>query len=150
MPKSVHSVMPPWIPRLVITIAISVLAIGVSIFLLWKLASFISWVLIALFLSFALEPLVNGLVHRGWRRKPATLAVLMSFVLLLVLVVGAMVPLVIEQVNGIVQVAPSWLTSATATFNSWFGTSISQANIIDQFKYIILLVIIKISIHVNK
>lgn len=129
-----QSGMPPWIPRLVITIAISVIAIGISIFLLWKLASFISWVLIALFLSFALEPLVNGLVQRGWKRKAATLTVLMSFVLLASLVVGAMVPLVIEQVNGIVEVAPSWLTSATSTFNNWFGTSVSQANIIDQFK----------------
>lgn len=126
--------MPPWIPRLVITIAISVLAVSASIFLLWKLASFISWLLIALFLSFALEPLVNGLVARGWRRKVATATVLMSFVVLVGLVVGAMVPLVIQQVNGIVQLAPGWLTTATKTFNGWFGTSVSQANIVDQLK----------------
>lgn len=132
--KVATSSMPPWIPRLVVTIAISVIAIGVSIFLLWKLASFISWVLIALFLSFALEPLVNGLVARGWRRRAATGAVLLSFVLVLGVVVGAMVPLVIEQINGIVQVAPGWLTSSTNTINGWFGTSISQDSIVDQFQ----------------
>lgn len=126
--------MPPWIPRLIITIIISVLAVGASVFLLWKLASFISWLLIALFLSFALEPLVNGLVQRGWRRNVATATVIFGFVLCAGLVIGAMVPLIIDQVNGIVQAAPHWLDSLTKSLNDWFGISVSQATLLDQLR----------------
>lgn len=126
--------MPPWIPRLIATIIISVLVVIVSIFLLIKLASFISWVLIALFISFALEPLVNGLVHRGWRRSAATASVIFGFAISAVLVVGAMVPLVIDQVNGIVQTAPTWLESVSRTLKDWFGISVSQQSLLEQIK----------------
>jgi len=126
--------MPPWIPRLIATIIISIVVVGASVFLLWKLASFISWLLIALFLSFALEPLVNSLVHRGWRRSVATTVVIFGFVLCAGLIVGAMVPLLVTQVNGIVQATPHWLDSSTQTLNRWFGLSLSQASVIEQLK----------------
>ncbi len=126
--------MPSWIPRLVVTVIVSVLVVGASIFLLWKLSSFISWLLIALFISFALEPLVNGLVHRGWKRNIATVTVIFGFILAAGLVIGAMVPLVISQVNGIVETAPRWLTSIANTLHNWFGLTISQDNLLDQLK----------------
>jgi len=129
-----HNQMPQWIPRLVVTVIVSVLVVGASVFLLWKLASFISWLCIALFLSFALEPLVNGLVHRGWKRNAATTTVIFGFMLAAGLVIGAMVPLVIDQVNSIVDIAPRWVDSVSVTLHNWFGITVSTNDIVNQLQ----------------
>lgn len=132
--QSANSQMPSWIPRLVVTVIVSVLVVGASVFLLWKLASFINWLLIALFLSFALEPLVNGLVHRGWRRNIAAATVIFGFLLAAGLVVGAMIPLVVDQINGIVDAAPKWVNSLSANLHNWFGITVSTNDVIEQLK----------------
>lgn len=126
--------MPTWIPRLIATVIISVIAVGISIFVIFKLANFISWVLIALFISFGLEPLVNGLVHRGWKRNAATTFVLFGFVLAAALVVGAMVPLIVDQINELIRTAPTWLDGVANKLNQWFGITISEATLLEQIK----------------
>ena len=126
--------MPVWIPRLLGIIIVSVIAVAFSVFIVLKLASFISWVLIALFLSFALEPLVNSLVQRGLKRTVATALVLFSFALMAALVVGAMVPLIIDQINEVVKTAPSWLASVSESLHKWFGISVSVQTLLDQIK----------------
>lgn len=128
------SPMPEWIPRLVATVIVSVLAIAFTIFLVTKLRGLIALVLVALFLSFALEPFVNRLVQRGWRRGLATGAILFGFVLAIIVLVGAMVPLVIDQANEIVRQAPAWLTTFSEHLHSWFGISVSQTDILNELK----------------
>jgi predicted PurR-regulated permease PerM len=132
--STLNSPMPEWIPRLVATVIVSVLAIAFTIFLVTKLRGLIALVLVALFLSFALEPFVNRLVNRGWKRGVATGVILFGFVLALVLLIGAMVPLVLQQINEVIRQAPTWLTSLTDRLESWFGVSISQADLLDELK----------------
>jgi predicted PurR-regulated permease PerM len=129
-----NSQMPDWIPRLIATVIIAVLSIAFAIFLVTKLRSLISLVLISLFLSFALEPFVNRLVGRGWKRGLATGTILFGFMIGLVVLIGAMVPLVLEQVNEVVRQAPSWLTSLTERLDQWFGVHISQADLLSELK----------------
>lgn len=129
-----NSPMPEWIPKLVATVIISVLAIAFTIFLVTKLRGLIALILVALFLSFALEPFVNRLVARGWKRGLATGAILFGFVLAIILLVGAMVPLILDQVNEVIKQAPTWLTTLSARLQDWFGISISQADILDELK----------------
>lgn len=129
-----NSPMPEWIPKLVATVIISVLAIAFTIFLVTKLRGLIALILVALFLSFALEPFVNRLVARGWKRGLATGAILFGFVLAIILLVGAMVPLILDQVNEVIRQAPTWLTTLSARLQDWFGISISQADILDELK----------------
>ncbi|MFO0882424.1 MAG: AI-2E family transporter [Candidatus Saccharimonadales bacterium] len=129
-----NQTMPVWIPRLLGIIIVSVIAVAFSVFIVLKLASFISWVLIALFLSFALEPLVNSLVQRGLKRTIATALVLFSFALMAALVVGAMVPLIIDQINEVVKTAPGWLANASDSLHKWFGISVSVQTLLDQIK----------------
>lgn len=128
------SQMPDWIPRLIATVIVAVLSIAFSIFLVTKLRSLISLVLIALFLSFALEPFVNKLVSRGWKRGLATGTILFGFMILGFLLIGAMVPLVLQQINEVVRQAPTWLTSLTDHYNAWFGTHVSQDDILAELK----------------
>lgn len=126
--------MPEWIPRLIATVIIAVLSIAFAIFLVTKLQSLISLVLISLFLSFALEPFVNRLVGRGWKRGLATGVILFGFFVGALLLIGAMIPLVFEQINEVVRQAPSWLTSLTERINQWFGVQISQEDLLAELK----------------
>lgn len=128
------SEMPRWVPRLIATVIVAVLALLLTIFIVTKLAGLISLILIALFLSFALEPLVNRLVQRGWRRNAATGIILFGFVCGVVVLIGAMVPLVLEQINEVVKQGPDWAISFSNQLNQWFGIQISQEDILAQIK----------------
>ena len=77
--------MPPWIPRAILWFFGTGLAIFVAWWLVVRLRGLLVMLLVALFLSFALEPAVNWMAERGWRRGAATLTVM--FVLL---IAGAM------------------------------------------------------------
>ncbi len=126
--------MPEWIPRLIITVILSILAAAATLLLVFRLSALISWLLVAMFLSFALEPLVNKLVQLGWRRRVATIGILAVFVFGAMLVVVAMVPLLIRQVGEIFDQAPGWLESLVSWVNTSFHTRISQSAILDQLK----------------
>jgi predicted PurR-regulated permease PerM len=74
--------------------------------------------LVALFLSFAMEPAVQFLARRGWRRGIATAAVFAGFIVGGVLVVAAMAPLVVDQVTGLLRSMPSSVDDAIDAANS--------------------------------
>jgi predicted PurR-regulated permease PerM len=115
---------PSWVLRLVIGIFISSILLVFSIYILWKLSSIVSIVIIALFLSFALEPFVNYLVNKGWKRNIASLIVIMLFASLAIILILGMVPLVIDQLGSISDRLPQWSSQINTYFNSWFGLNI--------------------------
>ncbi len=126
--------MPSWVPRLVAIIILSILAIVVTVFIIVKLAGLISLILVALFLSFALEPLVNRLVNTGWNRTAATGTILFGFVVSILILIGAMVPLVLNQITEVVKQGPVWVANISHLFEQWFGISVSQVEITNQLK----------------
>lgn len=131
---SSNSQMPDWVPRLIVTVIVAVLAIGVVVFLVMKLTSLISLLLVSLFLSFALEPLANRLVAKGWRRGAATGLILLGFVVVILVLIGAMVPLIIGQFNEAVRQAPDWVATVSELLNRWFGITVSQSDLLNQVK----------------
>src|SRR4051812_25651607 len=64
--------MPPWLLRAFVLAATTVLVFAAGIWLLARLRGLLVLVMIALFLALAIEPAVNWLAARGWRRGPAT------------------------------------------------------------------------------
>lgn len=64
---------------------------------------------VALFLSFAMEPAVQFLARRGWRRGLATAAVFLGVVLASLAALAAMVPLIIDQATDLVRSIPQSL-----------------------------------------
>lgn len=64
---------------------------------------------VALFLSFAMEPAVQFLARRGWRRGLATAAVFLGVILVSLAALAAMVPLIIDQATGLVRSIPQSL-----------------------------------------
>lgn len=121
--------LPSWFWRAVFAIGFSVLVfIGVRS-TIEKLTSLLGMLLIALFLSFAIEPAVNHLAARGWRRGPATIA---CFVLLFGVggvFLAVMVSLVVTQVADLVDKAPTYITDATRWANDTFGTEITSTEL---------------------
>jgi predicted PurR-regulated permease PerM len=124
--------MPPWIPRLLVLIAVVFFAAYAAFTLFRRLRDLVVWLIIALFLSFALEPAVNWLVARGWRRGAATGAVLFALVLVGMVMVAAMVPLVIDQVQELIDRVPDWLEQASVYTERWFDIELTGERILDR------------------
>jgi predicted PurR-regulated permease PerM len=118
--------MPTWVPRLLLIVILSVFAAYAAFQLIRTLRDLLLWLVAALFLSFALEPAVNYLVRRGWKRGRATAAVLMTLFLVALVTFAAMVPLVIDQVSELVTRAPSLINKASAYTNRWFGVQLQS------------------------
>lgn len=125
--------MPPWIPRLILLIVASAFAAYAAFNLFRRLRDIIIWLIAALFLSFALEPAVNWIVKKwGWRRGAATGLVLFGLALLLLVVVASMVPLVVNQVQQLVNDVPMWLDQASVYTERWFGVELTGQRILEQ------------------
>ena len=99
--------MPPWIPRLILLLA-------------------------SLFLSFALEPAVNWLVRRGWRRGTATGLVLAALAFGFLAMLALMIPLVIAQVGALVEQLPGWLERVSRFTERWFDVELTGQAIIER------------------
>jgi predicted PurR-regulated permease PerM len=122
--------MPRWIPK-AIALWYGAAFVALAIFLLIReLQDLILWFLFALFLSFAIEPGVNALVHRGWRRWAATALIVFGALVALVLIVALMVPVVVAQAEELVERAPRWLEQVNVYTERWFGTRLSGNDVL--------------------
>ncbi|HWH32310.1 MAG TPA: AI-2E family transporter, partial [Egibacteraceae bacterium] len=97
----------PWLtPQRLLGLVLTLVGAWVALQVVRALRDVLIMLLVALFLSFAMEPAVQHLARRGWRRGAATGAVFAVFALVGMLVLAAMTPLVITQVNGLIESAP--------------------------------------------
>ena len=129
---SESSGMPAWVPRLLLWIVVTAFLAYAAFSLIRRLQQLLLWLIAALFLSFALEPAVNWLVGRGWRRGVAAAVVLFGLGLLGLVTLALMVPLVIDQVEELVTKLPSWLDQASVYTQRWFDTRLTSASILRQ------------------
>jgi predicted PurR-regulated permease PerM len=123
--------MPPWIPRLILLVILSGFAAFAALTLFRKLRDLIVWLITALFLSFALEPAVNWLARRGWRRGLATGVVIVGVALAFLTLLGLMVPLVVNQVQQLVNELPGLLDRANTYSQRWFHYTLTKKEILD-------------------
>ena len=124
--------MPAWIPRLLLWIVVTAFLAYAAFSLIRRLQQLVLWLIAALFLSFALEPAVNWLVGRGWRRGVAAAVVLLGLGLLGLVALALMVPLVIDQVQELIAKVPGWLAEASVYTQRWFDTRLTSATILRQ------------------
>jgi predicted PurR-regulated permease PerM len=123
--------LPPWIPRLLLIVVLAVFAAYATFNLIRQLQSLLLWLVASLFLSFALEPAVNWLVRRGWRRGAAAAVVLFGLMLIGLVMVALMVPLVIDQVQELVERVPDWLEEASVYTERWFDVTLTSQEILE-------------------
>jgi predicted PurR-regulated permease PerM len=76
-----------------------------ALFLLWQVRTFVGWFVIALFLAAVLNPAVNWLQrrHRLMKRPFAIAITYLGVLVALLLVVGIFVPVLVDQINGLVK-----------------------------------------------
>jgi predicted PurR-regulated permease PerM len=100
-------------PRTVFAILAILLLVFAGLYVLWIARHVLSWLLIALFLTLALNPAVEHLERRGLRRG---LAVGVTFVAALAVLggLGALfVPTLVDQVNNFANTVPDYIHDLT-------------------------------------
>jgi predicted PurR-regulated permease PerM len=101
-------------PRAILGALIVLLAVGIVLDVLWISRQVISWVLVALFLATALNPAVEFLHRRWFRRRGAAVGV--TYVAALAAaaaVIGAFAPTVVTQVQNFADAAPGYVEDLT-------------------------------------
>lgn len=126
--------LPPWFWRAAVAVMVAVALFQFSRYIFTQLSGLLLLLLVALFLSFAVEPAVDWLQDRGWRRSVATL-----FCFLVVFVgsgffLFVMGGLVVDQVTELVNRAPTYLEDAASWINGTFNTELTTDRIITQIE----------------
>jgi predicted PurR-regulated permease PerM len=124
--------LPPWLPRAIGLCLLGVAGLFVVWWLLQRLRTLLILVLVSLFLAIAIEPAVNSLARRGWRRGVATAVV---FLVLFVAAAGFVVAigsLVVDQVSNLADALPGYVEEAIAFVNRTFDTRLSSDTLVAQ------------------
>ena len=93
--------------RVVLRIVFVIVAVAISLYLLYLLRKPIGWILIALFLAVALTPPVN-LLARHMRRGAAIALVYLAMLLVPVLIGLVVVPPIVNEANNLVDNLPQY------------------------------------------
>ena len=129
--------MPPWIPRVIVMVALAFLCTYLLLWSVIRLRSFLLTVLLSLFASFALEPGVDFLARRGWRpgdergwpRGWATSVVFAVAVIAGLLFVAVTLPPMVVEVASLISNVPGWFTDVSAFLNDRFGLDLNLSNL---------------------
>ncbi|WP_141575541.1 AI-2E family transporter [Actinomadura sp. WMMA1423] len=121
--------MPPWLPRAFALAGGGVLVFLATLWLLERLRDLLLLLLISLFLAFAIEPAVNWLASRGWRRGAATAVMFVVVGLLLAAFLGGIGSLLAAQATNLIGGFPGYVREFVGWVNSTFGTHLSQRTI---------------------
>jgi predicted PurR-regulated permease PerM len=125
--------MPRWVVPAVIVFWSGFLgALAVRFF--WsKLSGLFILLAISVFLSLAIEPGVNRLARRGWRRGRATALILFGVLAMFLVFIGAIGTLVGTQVADLLTDSESYIRDTVTTINDTFGTNLDAAEIVADF-----------------
>ncbi len=121
---------PIWVRKAIARFFAWVVGLLVAYWVIGKVQALIVMVVIALFLSLAMEPPVDALAKRGVRRGLAT-----GFVMLVVLAavigfLGALGSVVVDQASAILNDAPRYVRNIVRFLNDDFGLGIDSKKLI--------------------
>ena len=119
--------MPKWVPRAIVLFWMMFLAALVARELFHQLSSFMLLVLVAIFLALAIEPGVNRLAKRGWRRGSGTLLIIFGIIAFTGVFIGAVGSLVGNQVADVLKNSESYVNDTVDFVNSTFNSNIDPA-----------------------
>jgi predicted PurR-regulated permease PerM len=118
---------PPWLGRAAWRVALIVVVVLSAADQVSHLRGLLVLLLMSFFIACAMEPIVNRLAARGWKRSRAT-GVLFLAILVLVVVFGAVMgQLLVEQVRELVQALPGFTQDAAESLDERFGTDLSSS-----------------------
>lgn len=125
--------MPRWvIPAVVVFWTGALVTLVVRAF--WgRISDFTILLVMALFLSLAIEPGVNRLARRGWRRGSATGLIVFGVMMMFLVFFGAIGTLVASQIADLLSNTESYISDTVRFLNDSFGLQISTRQMIDRF-----------------
>jgi predicted PurR-regulated permease PerM len=124
--------MPRWVPHAIALFFAGVAAFFVSRWLVAELSSLLMTLLVSLFLSFAIEPAVNHLASRGWRRGTATWVVFLTITIVSLAFVVAIATVLVRQLTNFVESAPEYAEQVEDWANERFDTDIDTDELVDR------------------
>ena len=125
--------MPKWVPRATGVFLGGATLLAALVWVLFRVRSLIIVILVSLFLSFAIEPAVNWLARRGWRRGPATLSM---FAVILIGIGGflfAMGSVLAEQITKLTAEAPGYIREIEHWLEARFGVVLETDALVAEF-----------------
>ncbi len=117
--------MPPWIPRLLLMVVATVALLFFGFSVLKQLRTLLVLIFISLFLSVALEPAVNWLAKRGWRRGAATGVMFLILLVAAGTFIASMIPLIVDQTLLLIDKLPGYVEQVDE-FTTRFGFGVSS------------------------
>jgi predicted PurR-regulated permease PerM len=124
--------MPTWVPKAVALFWLGFIGVHLVEGLIVALRSLLLVLVVSLFLSFAIEPAVNSLARRGWRRGAATGLVFVGVLLFTALFVFAIGTVVVGQVRNFVDQAPHYVDRIQNWINSTFHAHVDFKDLADR------------------
>ncbi len=124
--------MPRWVIRAIVYAFAGYLVLQVGVWLFNELQSLILMIVISLFLAMAIEPGVNSLVRRGWRRGSATGAVLFGLLGAFAVFAFAIGALLVDQISKLIDEAPDHLERVEEWVNDNFNANLDFDEIADE------------------
>jgi predicted PurR-regulated permease PerM len=125
--------MPSWVIPAVAVFWVGFLLAGLAKHLWSRLDGLALLLVISLFFALAIEPGVNRLARRGWRRGRATALILLGGLLLVLIFVAAIGTYVGTQVADLLQNSESYITDIVDNVNDTFGTELDPKDVIAEF-----------------
>lgn len=116
--------MPRWVPRLLLLTAAVMIALFFGLGVLRQLRDLLVLILIAAFLSIALEPGVAYLASKGIRRGLGTWVMFLLVIIMGGTFVAAMIPLIVDQVLELIDRAPRYIDDLSSLADR-FGIDLS-------------------------
>lgn len=96
-----------WLPRALFMVTVAVFFAAFCWYAFFQLRSLIAYILIAFFLSLALEPIILWLVRHGWQRSRAAGVTVVGFILVIVVLIVVFGKIFVDQVVGLLRNAPN-------------------------------------------
>ena len=125
--------LPVWVIKAIAVFWFGALAVGLVRNLWGRLGPLILLLVISFFLALAIEPGVNRLARRGWRRGTATAAILFGVIFAVGVFVAAIGTLVGTQIADLLQNSDTYIADTVDTINNTFGSSLDPQEVIDEF-----------------
>lgn len=126
--------MPRWVWQAIAVFWLGFLGTFVARSTLGRLSGLMVLLLVSLFLSLAIEPGVNRLARRGWRRGTATGVILMGVVMLFIIFIVAIGTLVASQIAELLGNSEFYVNRVVDFLNSTFDTNIDPADVIAEIQ----------------
>lgn len=131
-PTRDRDAMPRWVPRAIVMFFVGAAGFFVVRWLVVELQSLLITLLVSLFLSFAIEPAVNWLAARGWRRGTATWVVFVAVAVVSLAFVAAIATVLVRQLTNFVESAPEYLEEVEDWVNDRFDSDLDTEELVDR------------------